>query len=200
MFRRVLSLRRTIVFISLLILTASIVPACFGQLALTDGEGSHGHKSLNPTRTEETITLDGNLDEAVWGETPVSLGFLQRDPEEGQPSSERTEFRVLYTANTLYIGVISYESDAGAILARERRRDNSLENDDTISIVLDTFHDHRNSFLFRTNPLGTQYDALITDEGNTINENWDEQWSVGAQITQAGWVVEIGIPFKSLRV
>ncbi|MEE8178014.1 MAG: DUF5916 domain-containing protein, partial [Acidobacteriota bacterium] len=86
------------------------------------------------------------------------------------------------------------------ILATERRRDNNLENDDTITLVLDTFHDHRNAFLFRTNPLGTQYDALITDEGKDINESWDETWDVASQIHAAGWTVEFAIPFKSPRV
>ncbi len=69
--------------------------------------------------------------------------------------------------------MICYDSNAGGILATERRRDDSFENDDTIAIVLDTFHDHRNAFLFRTNPLGAQHDALVTDEGRTVNPEWD---------------------------
>ena len=151
-------------------------------------------------RTELPVMIDGNLDEPAWQEAEVSLGFLQRDPREGEPSTERTEFRVLYTPTTLYVGVICYDSDAGGILATERRRDNTLENDDTIAFVLDTFHDHRNAFLFRTNPLGAQYDALITDEGRTVNQEWDEKWDVVSRITPAGWIAEFAIPFKSLRV
>ena len=87
-----------------------------------------------------------------------------------------------------------------AIVATERRRDNELGNDDTISIVLDTFHDHRNAFLFRTNPLGTQYDALVTNEDDALNANWDEQWDVASRITPEGWTAEFAIPFKSLRL
>jgi len=151
-------------------------------------------------RTELPVMIDGNLDEPPWQEAEVALGFLQRDPREGEPSTERTEFRVLYTPTTLYVGVICYDSDAGGILATERRRDNTLENDDTIAFVLDTFHDHRNAFLFRTNPLGAQYDALITDEGRTVNQEWDEKWDVVSRITPAGWIAEFAIPFKSLRV
>ena len=151
-------------------------------------------------RTELAVIVDGDLAEPAWQAAPATLGFVQKDPLEGQPSTERTEFRILYTATTLYIGVICYDSDSGGILATERRRDNILENDDTLTLVLDTFHDHRNSFMFRTNPLGTQYDALITDEGRDRNENWDEKWDVAAQINAAGWVTEFAIPFKSLRV
>ncbi|MCH8267045.1 MAG: carbohydrate binding family 9 domain-containing protein [Acidobacteria bacterium] len=146
------------------------------------------------------MTLDGNLDEPAWQAGRISLGFVQKDPLEGEPSSERTEFRVLYTATTLYIGIVCYDSNPEGIVASERRRDSNFESDDSLSIVLDTFHDHRNAFLFRTNPLGTQYDAMITDEGKNINESWDETWDVASQIHAAGWTVEFAIPFKSLRV
>ena len=170
------------------------------QNSAQDGVGTHGKKSIRAVRSELAVVVDGSLEEPAWREAQVALGFIQKDPHEGQPSTERTEFRVLYTASTLYFGVICYDSDSTGILATERRRDSRLDNDDTITLVLDTFHDHRNAFMFRTNPLGTQYDALITDEGNTLNENWDEKWDVAVQISPAGWMAEIAIPFKSLRV
>ena len=162
--------------------------------------GTHGSRRIRAVRAESPLALDGNLDEPAWREAPVSQEFVQKDPQEGEPSTERTEFRVVYTATTLYIGVACYDASAGDIVASERRRDNELENDDRLSLVLDTFHDHRNAFLFRTNPLGTQYDALITDEGNNLNANWDEQWNVVSQITPEGWTAEFAIPFKSLRL
>ncbi|MBI1956018.1 MAG: carbohydrate binding family 9 domain-containing protein [Acidobacteria bacterium] len=165
-----------------------------------DGVGTHGKKSLRAVRSELAVVVDGSLEEPAWREAPVALGFIQKDPHEGQPSTEKTEFRVLYTVNTLYIGVTCYDSESTGILATDRRRDSKLDNDDSITVVLDTFHDHRSAFMFRTNPLGTQYDALITDEGNTLNENWDEKWNVTAQMTPAGWTAEFAIPFKSLRV
>ncbi|MCH8267043.1 MAG: carbohydrate binding family 9 domain-containing protein [Acidobacteria bacterium] len=170
------------------------------QESLPLQEGTHGKRSITAMRTELPVVLDGIPDEPAWQQAPVSLGFVQKDPHEGEPSTERTEFRILYTETTLYIGIICYDSGAEGIRATERRRDNELVNDDTVSIVLDTFHDHRNAFLFRTNPLGAQYDALITDEGNDLNENWDETWDVVSQINPAGWTVEFAIPFKSLRL
>ena len=175
-------------------------PSSAPSLSPSGNGVTHGKRTVRPHRTELPITLDGNLDEPAWQEAPVTLGFIQKDPQEGSPSTEKTEFRVLYTAKTLYIGVICYDSDAQGILGTDRRRDSKLENDDTVALVLDTFHDHRNAFLFRTNPLGTQYDALITDEGRSLNENWDEKWDVVAQVLPVGWVAEFAIPFKSLRM
>src|SRR3990172_8421269 len=93
---------------------------------------THGKKTVRPYRTESPITLDGNLDEPAWQEATVTLGFTQKDPQEGAPSTEKTEFRVLYTAKTLYVGVICYDSDAQGILATDRRRDSKLENNDKI--------------------------------------------------------------------
>ncbi|HEY7678989.1 MAG TPA: DUF5916 domain-containing protein [Terriglobia bacterium] len=150
-------------------------------------------------KIDTALTIDGNLDEPEWQRATVSLGFIQRDPQEGQPSTEKTEFRVLYSPTTLYIAVLCYDSNPRGILATDRQRDSSLENDDIISVALDTFHDHRNSYLFRTNPLGTQYDALVTDEGRTVNTNWDERWAAAGRIHEGGWNAEFAIPFKSVR-
>jgi hypothetical protein len=161
---------------------------------------THGLKTAFAARTEDALVTDGQLDEAAWQRAAPASGFLQRDPREGAPATERTEFRVVYTATMLHIGITCFDSSPGEIVAGERRRDNDLVNDDTVSIVLDTFHDHRNSYLFRTNALGTQYDAQITDEGKDVNVNWDEKWEVASRITEQGWVAEIAIPFKSLRV
>ena len=179
-----------------LLLTAW-APMSFAQ---TDGrQSTHGRKALRAQRIETALAVDGNLDEEEWRQAALAMGFIQRDPQEGDPSTERTEFHVLYTSTTLYIGVICYDANPREILANDRQRDSSLGNDDTVSVALDTFHDHRNSYLFRTNPLGTQYDALVTDEGRAVNSNWDERWDVAARIHEGGWSVEFAIPFKSLR-
>jgi len=192
--------RRWLSLFVLLFLYALASTSGYAQSAPRNADGTHGKKHLTAVRTELPVILDGSLDEPAWQQAQASREFLQKDPQEGEPSSERTEFRVLYTATTLYIGVICYDSNPAGILATERRRDNDLRTDDAVTIVLDTFHDHRNAFLFRTNPLGTEYDALITDEGKNVNVHWDERWDVVSQITSAGWTAEFAIPFKSLRV
>ncbi|MBI2818798.1 MAG: carbohydrate binding family 9 domain-containing protein [Acidobacteria bacterium] len=196
---RIMSSARSVALLGWVLLYLSASPRVQAQ---TDGAttGTHGRRILLAKRSELPVTVDGNLSDPAWLEGQISLDFWQQEPHEGEPSTEKTELRVLYTATTLYVGVICYDSNPAAILATERRRDNTLENDDTVSLVLDTFHDHRNAFLFRTNPMGTQYDAMITDEGKSTNANWDEEWEVAAQVNPAGWMAEFAIPFKSLRV
>ncbi|MCC7416887.1 MAG: carbohydrate binding family 9 domain-containing protein [Acidobacteria bacterium] len=161
---------------------------------------THGLKTAAAVRVSAPPVVDGLLGDEAWAQAKPSEGFRQRDPQEGAPATERTEFRVLYTTDTLYIGIECFDSNPAGIVAGERRRDNDLVNDDTVSVVLDTFHDHRNSYLFRTNPLGAQYDAQVTDEGKDVNVNWDEKWDAASRTTDAGWSTEIAIPFKSLRV
>jgi len=129
--------------------------------------------------------IDGLLDDAVWAGAAVTGDFWQRDPVEGS-ATESTEVRVLYDQDSIYFGVRCNDSQPRLIRATELRRDDTLENDDSFSLLLDTFLDHRNAKLFRTNPLGTQYDALITEEGNDLNKEWDEIWSSEARDRRQG--------------
>ena len=77
------------------------------------------------------------------------------------------------------------------------RRDSRLQADDTIAVFFDTFHDHRNGYVFRVNPLGTKYDATVKDE-TELNSQWDEKWEAAAQITERGWEAEMAIPWKAV--
>ena len=150
-------------------------------------------------RTAEPIMLDGALDEAAWSLAEPVTQFLQREPREGAPASETTEVRILFDTRNIYFGVFCRDSNPAGIRATELRRDDSLDNDDIFELVLDTFHDRRNGYLFRINPLGTKYDAAVANDGTATNPNWDEQWDVSTRVTAEGWTAEIAIPFKSLR-
>ena len=150
--------------------------------------------------TAAPIQVDGVLNEPAWSETPALAEFLQKDPREGEPASERTEIRILYTKKSIFFAIRCFDSQPSQILATELRRDNEFLNDDSISILLDTLHDRRSGYLFRTNPLGTQNDALVTDEGRVTDLNWNETWNAGATVTETGWTAEIEIPFKALRL
>ncbi len=161
------------------------------------------------SRATEAPVMDGIVDDASWALADVASGFLQREPRQGQGASERTEVRILYDDENLYIGVIAYDSDPGAILASELRRDalggggrggggDNRGSDDTVSVVLDTFNDGRSAFLFRVNPLGARYDATIRNESE-VNSDWDEAWDAAAQITSRGWEAELVIPLGILR-
>ncbi len=147
---------------------------------------------------ETAPVIDGRLDDPEWASAPVVADFRQKEPGEGEPASEATRVRLVYTRTHLYIGVELADSDPAGIRATELKRDNELEADDSFSVLLDTYHDHRNGFLFRVNPRGTRYDAVVRNESSE-DEDWDEQWIAAAVITDTGWTAEMAIPFKILR-
>ena len=150
-------------------------------------------------KTAAAPRIDGNLDDAVWKDAPPIAGFKQREPDEGADASEPTTVRILYDQTNLYIGAELGDGDAAAIRASEQRRDNTLESDDTFAVLLDTYLDNRNAFVFRVNPRGTRYDALVRNESRFYYSDWDEQWTAAAALGSTGWSVEIAIPFKVLR-
>jgi hypothetical protein len=143
--------------------------------------------------------IDGRLDDAVWSQAIPTSDFRQRDPKEGEPATERTVVRILYDQSMLYIGAELLDREPGAIRASELRRDNELSSDDTFAVLLDTFHDHRNAFLFRVNARGTRFDAVVRNESHEPTTEWDEQWTAEARVSESGWTVELAIPFKVLR-
>jgi hypothetical protein len=150
-------------------------------------------------KSSQPITVDGYITDPAWKEAQLIATLIQREPREGNPSSEKTEIRILYDMENLYIGIICFDSEPGKIVANEMRRDAELINNDFVEVVIDTFHDHRNAFYFATNPLGAQHDALVRDEGSNINTNWDGIWFVQAKRFDQGWSVEMALPFYTLR-
>src|SRR5882724_1528663 len=162
-------------------------------------QDSKGPRRVHTIRTTDPIKIDGMLDEPAWSLAQPATDFLQQQPNEGASASERTEVRVLFDDKNIYFGIRAFDSDARHINARELVRDASFSNDDTISILLDTYHDRRNAFRFVVNPLGTQQDALITDEGRDINVTWNGSWISAGRIDDKGYTVEIEIPLTTLR-
>ncbi len=163
--------------------------------------------------------IDGALDEAAWQQaTPVG-DFIQTEPTEGQPATERTEVRILFDNRAIYVGVICYDSEPGHLVTTESRRDSSLSGQDSFQMILDTYHDRQNGFIFGTTPIGLQYDAQVRNEGETIrggpptggtggnqggagagvNSNWDGSWEVKSRVTETGWTAEFMIPLRTLR-
>lgn len=157
-----------------------------------------GSRRIQAVRISDAIKIDGHLDEAPWSLAQPATDFLQQEPTEGASASERTEVRVLFDDRNIYFGIRAFD-DPTQINARELVRDASFSNDDKIEILLDTYNDKRNAFRFAVNPLGTQQDALITDEGRDVNLSWDASWISSGKIDQTGWTVEIAIPLTTLR-
>ena len=145
------------------------------------------------------IEVDGNLDESFWQTASPATGFIQFEPLSGEKATERTEVRVLFDEYNLYIGAYLYDSDPNGIIADEMRRDSDIERNDTFMIIIDTYHDRRNGFYFETNPLGAKVDALVFDEGEYLDYNWNGLWWSESKKTSDGWQVEIRIPFSTLR-
>lgn len=163
---------------------------------------------------DEAPTLDGDvLNDAVWQTiTPVS-GFTQTQPDEGSPATERTEVRVLFTQDVLYVGVVCYDRQPERLVVADSRRDASLSQTDSFRFLLDTYDDNQNGFVFGTNPAGIEYDAQVTNEarggfgsarqqGGAVggfNINWDGAWDVRTSVNAQGWSAEFAIPFRTLR-
>ena len=147
--------------------------------------------------------LDGTLDDPLWQKATPVTNFLQREPFEGQTPTETTEVRILYDRHSVYFGIACNDSDPTRIIATELRRDVSQELDDYFEIVIDSAYDRRNAYVFQINPLGTQRDALITEEQRTDNGDgdpgWDGVWISEARISKQGWTATVGIPFTTLN-
>jgi hypothetical protein len=167
-------------------------------------------------RVEEPPTVDGDvLGEAAWAAARPLVDFWQTAPSEGAPASEHTEVRVVYTDETLYFGVVCRDSDPGGIVVSGSRRDSPLDETDAFLIVLDTYRDQQNGFVFGTNPAGLEHDGQVTNEGQGggasggpgaaggsltgYNKNWDGVWSVRTRSGDFGWSAEFAIPFRTLR-
>ena len=162
-----------------------------------------------PVRVESGPQIDGRLDEEVWLQAAVIDEFVQQEPAEGEPATERTVVRLLYDAQALYIGVEAYDTEPDGVIATEMRRDSlRLLDEDNFQVILDTFHDRRSGYMFVTSPLGAKLEQQVAEEGeggwrgrnsNNVNINWDGVWDVVSHRTADGWVAEIAIPMVTLR-
>jgi hypothetical protein len=187
---------RTVVRIALPVLGLLASPPAS---AIQDQAGGAGKVILAASVAEPPL-VDGDLSDDVWDRATPVTDFLQQEPTEGGIPSEETEVRILYTSEALFLGIRCLDSQVADLRATERRRDASLDSDDAFWFVLDTAHDRRNSYFFQTNPLGTQWDALVSDEGKLENQEWDGRWEVAARIESWGWAAEVQIPFSTLRI
>ncbi|MFC1563975.1 DUF5916 domain-containing protein [candidate division KSB1 bacterium] len=189
----------TAVFTIFILLFPSVTSTLFAQ----EGGNSNRINSLEREYTAKKVSggpkIDGRLDDDAWKTAHFDDSFLQREPVEGAAPTERTEFAILYDNDNLYIGVRCFDSNPGAIRATEMRRDQPIDDDDCIEIILDTFDDKRSAFYFATNALGVRIDGKMNDEGKNINNNWDGVWYCRSLIDDDGWNVEIAIPWQTLR-
>jgi hypothetical protein len=156
---------------------------------------------LNPG---ETITVDGRLDEESWQRAEPAADFTQSDPQNGAPATERSEIRILFDRDNLYIGAKFFDSDPGGLLGNQMVRDGALDADDRFMWVLDPFNNLQSGYFFETNPAGAMGDAQLvassgTSFGMTQNRAWNGIWLARVRRHEQGWTAEIEIPFRTLN-
>jgi len=188
---------------SLLLPIALLISTATARPALAQKEDV---RIARATRVETAPVVDGDITDAVWQAADVISDFVQAEPVEGQPASERTEVRILYDDQRLYVGVMCYDSEPGRILVTDSRRDADLGETDSFQFILDTYLDRQNGFVFGTNPAGIEYDGQVSSEGageggagGGFNLNWDGSWQVRTRIIDDGWSAEFAIPLRTLR-
>jgi hypothetical protein len=194
-----------------------------GVVSAQTTSGPPAAVAAEASRATAPPVVDGNvLDDPSWSTAKIISGFWQTTPDEGQPASENTEVRVLYTEDTLYIGVVNYDRSPDLIISADSRRDAPLEDTDSFFVILDTYRDRQNGFVFGTSPAGLEYDGQVTNEGGAgggggggrgggggggqssgsgggFNINWDGSWQVETRMLTNGWSAEFAIPFRTLR-
>ncbi|NND71946.1 MAG: carbohydrate binding family 9 domain-containing protein, partial [Rhodothermales bacterium] len=201
----------TILYLTLAILTFQQVPQQY--------DGRKGNTVVDIPRIESKISVDGVLDETEWQSAVVLSGFSQYQPVDGRPASDSTEVLVFYSPNAMYFGIRAFERHGDVVRATRANRDN-IASEDNIQILLDTYGDARSAYVFSVNPLGVQADGTRSDrsgggaggrsatgggtssinflDGN-VDLNPDFEFQSQGQLTDDGYVVEVRIPFKSLR-
>lgn len=174
---------------------ASVIGSFLFFLFFPGAQAGEPH-SLLAIRADQPVAVDGVLDEAVW-KTEGYSGFLQSDPNDGAPASEKTLVWIAYDEENLYVAAHLLDSDPGGIVSRLGRRDDEVESDWFIFTV-DPYFDRRSGFIFAVNPAGSILDGtLFNDEGKDMT--WDGIWSWAARIGEDGWTVEIRIPYQQLH-
>lgn len=158
---------------------------------------SYAQPSVNAVSVSNSPVIDGRLNDEVWRQAAKVEQLVQREPNPGEPVSEKTNFYICYDANFLYIGVKCFD-DPKKITAKEKARDVSLGNDDRIQVILDTHLDHRNGYWFQIGPRGSIGDATISENGAVFNKEWNGLWEGKARIVADGWEAEMAIPFKTM--
>lgn len=144
------------------------------------------------------IIIDGNLDDEAWKSTDIAKDFWLRIPTDTCRATNQTQVRLTYDDDFLYVSAICFKQKNGAVTVESMKRDYAINSNDCFQIVLEPFNDLTNGFIFGVNAAGAQLDGLIS-EGQVPNLNWDNKWFSDTKNLDDRWVVEMAIPFKSIR-
>ena len=209
--------------------TVALVLGGLASTIVLRGQETTQEPAVSSMQAQRLLTpprLDGRVEEDEWAGSEPAQGFVQQLPQEGAPASEETEVRIGFTRDTLYVGVICFDSQEQGVVSTQARRDGVLRQTDAFEMLFDTYDDDQNGYIFATTPAGIEYDAQIVHGGqsrrtggparaggagasgfggaqrggaSSFNLNWDGVWQVAARTTKRGWEAEFAIPFRTLR-
>ncbi len=168
------------------------------QSPRTAPTGSGARPVLRVGASSATLRLDGVLDDEAWTRSDSIANLTQIEPVEGSSPTGRTVVRVLVVGDAVVFGIRADDPDAARITSFSRNRDAVLTNEDHVRLVLDTYLDGRSGYVFIVNPHGARYDALVANQGEGENAQWDAIWEAATHRSATGWSAEVRIPVKSL--
>jgi hypothetical protein len=160
-----------------------------------------GRVTVRAVRIVAPLQIDGRLDEAVYTEIAAMSDFIQQEPREGAPATERTEVWLLFDDDFVYVVARCWESQPQRLVATDMRRDSNAIGggaNDAFAFTFDTFYDRRNASIFHVNPLGGRMDGQGTNE-RQWSPDWNPVWDAAVRRFDGGWIAETAVPFKSLR-
>lgn len=172
-----------------LLLLPFLILSAYGQ--------ENGKKRCQATHIPEGPVIDGIINEKVWNEGEWADDFSQFEPYNGKMPTQRTEFKILFDDNNLFVAIKSFDTRPDSIVKRLTRRDH--EDGDMVAIIFDSFHDLRTGFFFGVSAGGVKFDMMMTNNGENQDNSWDPNWWAATSINSEGWVAEMKIPFSQLR-
>ncbi len=155
-----------------------------------------GMRVMRGIKVSDPPRIDGRLDDPVWATAPTATNFTQNYPQGGTPATRRTEARVLFVGDAVYVGMRAFDSP-DSIVAPLMRRD-ARANYDMLEVLFDSFHDRRTAFHFGVNPAGVKFDVYHYDDAQA-DISWDAVWDVAVSRDSLGWSAEFRIPLSQLR-
>jgi hypothetical protein len=180
--------------IAIVLLLIGLVVSARRTAAQTPAPGAFELKAI---RVAEPPDIDGVVEDDEWKDAARATGFVQFEPRRGEPASRRTEAFVLYDAEHLYVAFRCWDDEP--LAAQLTQRDADLFSDDSVGLLIDTSHDRQTAYFFVTNPLGTQEDGRLIDDGNDSDTTWDAPWKSAAARTDYGWSAKFAIPLTSIK-
>ncbi|MHC0446030.1 DUF5916 domain-containing protein [Flavobacterium sp. 3-218] len=168
-------------------------------LSVLSSYGQNQKKSIQAQVTPLAITIDGKLDETAWENVPIATDFIMLEPDNGKaiPHEKRTEVKVVYNNDAIYIGAMMYDNEPSKILKEISQRDN-FGTADLFGVFINGFNDGQQDFMFYVSAADVQGDCIMTD-ANGEDYSWDAVWISKASLAENGWIVEMKIPYSALR-